>query len=129
MDNFFKTCPAKMEDGRHVTDYRPHTQLEEQIKYINGIVRDDEARIFLQANAEKIMNNEWEHLRQTRSCWVNECIHKYPNLMYPPWFSEELYNYNNLSNPRRPFLNCPSYPDYRMTQLAQPIKMGPSTNK
>ena len=34
MDNFFKTCPPKMSDGRHMTDYRPHTHLEEQIKYI-----------------------------------------------------------------------------------------------
>lgn len=115
MDNFFKNCPPKMSDGRHITDYRPHTQLEEQIKYVNGITRDDETRIFLQKNAEKIIDKEWNYLKQTKSCWVNECVHKYPTRMYPPWFSEELHNYNSLSDPAHKPFKCPQYGDYRMT--------------
>lgn len=104
-----------MSDGRHITDYRPHTQLEEQIKYVNGITRDDETRIFLQKNAEKIIDKEWNYLKQTKSCWVNECVHKYPTRMYPPWFSEELHNYNSLSDPAHKPFKCPQYGDYRMT--------------
>jgi len=115
MDNFYQTCPPKMSDGRHMTDYRPHTHIEEQIKYINGITRDDEARLFLQGNGEKIMNREWDYLRQTRSCWVNECVHKYPLYMYPPWFSEELHNYNSLADPNHKPMVCENYNDYRLT--------------
>lgn len=114
MDNFYKTCPPKMSDGRHMTDYRPHTQLEEQIKYINGIVRDDEARLFLQGNAEKIIDREWEYLRKTRSCWKNECVHNYPTRVNPPWFAEEMKNYNSLSIPTHAPFKCEQYSDYRM---------------
>ena len=119
MDNFFKTCPAKMSDGRHLTDYRPHTLLEEQIKYINGITRDDEERIFLQQNAERIIEREWDYLRKTRSCWVNECVHKYPIKMYPPWFAQEMHDYNMLQVPNHQPFKCPNYDDYRMTMVSQ----------
>jgi hypothetical protein len=109
-----------MSDGRHMTDYRPHTLLEEQIKYVNGITRDDEARLFLQGNAERIVDREWEYLKKNNSCWLNECVHKYPTRMYPPWFSDELKNYNSLADPNhQPFL-CASYGDYRMTETKQP---------
>jgi len=118
MDNFYHTCPPKMADGRHMTDYRPHTQLEEQIKYVNGITRDDEARLFYQGNAEKLMDREWEYLRKSRSCWINECVHKYPVSMYPPWFSEELHAYNTLADPKHPKFQCAPYGDYRM-QVSQ----------
>lgn len=117
MDNFYwkSGCPAKMSDGRHLTDYRPHTQLEEQIKYVNGITRDDEARIFLQTNGEKIMDREWNYLRANKSCWVNECVHKYPTRMYPPWFEEELHNYNSLADPKHKQFMCPKFEDNRLT--------------
>jgi hypothetical protein len=104
-----------MEDGRHMTDYRPRTHIEEQIKYVNGITRDDEARLFLQGNAEIIIDREWDKLRQTKSCWVNECVHKYPTYMHPPWFSEEMHNYNSLSQPNHAPFTCTPYDDYRMT--------------
>lgn len=124
MDNYYKTCPPKMSDGRHMTDYRPHVQVEEQIKYVNGIVRDDEARMFLQGNAEKIMNREWEYLRKNKSCWVNECVHKYSTFMNPQMFSEELHNYNSLSNPQhKPFV-CPVYDDYRLTMTGKQLNGG-----
>lgn len=115
MDNFYQTCPPKMSDGRHITDYRPHTHIEEQIKYINGITRDDDARLFLQGNADKIMNKEWQHLKETKSCWVNECVHKYPTHIYPPFFEQELRDYNSLSDPKhKPFV-CEQYQDYRLS--------------
>lgn len=115
MDNFYTGCPPKMADGRHMTDYRPHTHMEEQIKYANGIVRDDEARLFLQGNAEKLINGEWDYLKENRSCWKNECVHVYPTRMFPPWFQEEITNYNNLSNPTHTPYKCSQFEDYRMT--------------
>lgn len=114
MDNFFKTCPPKMSDGRLFTDYKQATHLNEQIKYINGITRDDEYRIFLQNNARTISEREWEFAKQTKSCWVNECVHNYPTRMYPPWFAEELHNYNQLSNPAHTPFVCRKYNDYRL---------------
>lgn len=117
MDNFYPTCPPKMSDGRHFTDYKPATHLNEQIKYINGITRDDEYRLFLQGNAKTIIDREWDILKRTRSCWINECVHRYPTRMYPPWFAEELHNYNQLANPAHtPKFMCQKYDDYRLNQ-------------
>jgi hypothetical protein len=115
MDNYYKGCPPKMSDGRHLTDYQPHTQLEERIKYINGISRDDEARLFLQANANKIMSREWDFLKKTRSCWLNECVHNYPVRMYPPWFAQEMRNYNSTFVPGHTPFKCAQHDDFRMT--------------
>jgi len=121
MDNFYQTCPPKMSDGRHMTDYRPHTYIEEQIKYINGIERDDAARLFLQGNAERIMNREWDFLKGTRSCWMSECVHNYPIRVYPPMFAEEMKNYNSLNNPSHTPFKCQQFADYRLT-MSEPTK-------
>ena len=59
MDNFFKNCPPKMNDSRHLTDYRTATRREEYIKYVNNVVRNDDHRLFLQQNADRFMNDEW----------------------------------------------------------------------
>ena len=50
----------------------------EYIKYTNGIVRDDDYRLFLQTNAEKMMDSEWLFLRENYSCFNNACVHNYP---------------------------------------------------
>jgi hypothetical protein len=115
-DNFFKGCPAKMSDARLFTDYRTPTRREEYIKYINGIVRDDDHRMFLQGNADVIMDKEWDYYRQNHSCWMSECIHTYPTRVYPPLFVEERIKYDNLSNPNRKVIyKCTPKADYRAT--------------
>ena len=82
MDNYFKDCPPKMDDGRYLTDFRPTSIREQFIKSINGIVRDDEYRNFLQKNGESIIDREWSALRKTQSCHTNECVHIYISLFY-----------------------------------------------
>lgn len=121
MDNFYgEACPPKMSDGRHMTDYKPNTQLNEQIKYINGIVRDDEYRMMLQENASKIADREWSILRQTKSCWKNECVHNFGTSIYPPRFRDELRMYNDLAVPsHEPKYICKPYEDYRLTESYQ----------
>ena|ERR1700744_701928 len=115
-DNFFKGCPAKMEDARYLTDYRSAVRREEYVKYINGIVRDDDYRLFLQDNAETVMDKEWQYYRKNKSCWVNECIHNYPTRVFPPWFVEERLKYDSLHNPNRKVMfPCKPKSDYRMT--------------
>ena len=86
MDNYFKDCPPKMDDGRYLTDFRPTSIREQFIKSINGIVRDDEYRNFLQKNGESIIDREWSALRKTQSCHTNQSCttnncghHKKPN--------------------------------------------------
>jgi len=117
MDNFFKTCPPKMSDGRLFTDFRTPVRREEYVKYINGIVRDDEYRLFLQQNAETILDQEFEYNKKTKSCWVNDCVHTYPTRVYPPWFAEERKNYDTLQMPnRKVFFPCTQNADYRATQ-------------
>lgn len=116
VDNFFKDCPAKMSDGRFLTDYRSATRREEYVKYINDIVRDDTYRLFLQGNADNILDNEWSYLRKNKSCWKTECIHNYPTRVYPAWFVEERVKYDSLSDPNRKVrYYCPPKADYRLT--------------
>ena len=120
MDNFWKGCPAKMSDGRLLTDYRTAVRREEYVKFINNIIRDDEYRLFLQGNAESIADNEWNYYRKNRSCWVNECVHNYPTRVYPPWFAEEREKYDSLSNPnRKTKFVCAPKNDYRMAQTKE----------
>jgi hypothetical protein len=115
-DNFFKSCPPKMEDGRLFLDARTAVRREEYIKFINNIVRDDEHRMFYQKNAETIMDKEWAYNRQNKSCWLKECVHTYPTRVYPPWFVEERKNYDSLNNPlRTQKFACRKGNDYRMT--------------
>ena len=115
-DNYFNNCPPIMSDGRLFTDYRTSVRANEYIKNINGIERDDHYRLFLQENAELIMDNHWDYTRKNKSCWANECIHNYPTRMYPPWFIKERKASNDLFNPKKTTQNtCIKFNDYRAT--------------
>jgi hypothetical protein len=94
MDNFYEKCPARMEDGRFASDYRSSSRRDETYKYVNNIVRDDEYRMFLQQNGEKLINNMWENVKNT-SCFPNRvCVHTYPTRVNPIMFNEEMAAYN-----------------------------------
>jgi hypothetical protein len=120
MDNFFKGCPARMEDGQYLTDYRQADTREQYIKSINGIVRQDDYRIFLQQNAEKIMDAEWQIMRKLNSCATNACIHNYPTVVNPGQLNEEINIYNAVRTHRidpsnSSYPKCKKYQDYRIT--------------
>ena len=118
MDNYYRNCPAKMDDGRFITNYKSATCNNEFIKYMNGIVRDDDYRLFLQLNADKIMDSEWLYLIKNDSCWDNACVHKYPLRMDPRDFSQERERANLLfkTNDLPDSFKCNIYSDYRMTE-------------
>ncbi len=118
MDNYWKNCPPKMDDGRFTTNYKTDTCINEYIKYVNGITRDDDYRLFLQLNATKMMDSEWIYFRQNDSCWNNACVHKYPLRMDPRNFAQERQNANLLfkTNELPPDLKCQKFADYRMTE-------------
>lgn len=113
MDNFFKKCPPKMEDGRFLQEFRSDTRVNEYIKYINKIYRDDDYRTFLQKNGDKILENEWKYLRNNNSCWENNCVHNYPTRVNPPWFVEERVKYDTRYVKSYP---CEKHPDFRLTE-------------
>jgi hypothetical protein len=118
MDNFYSNCPPKMDDGRFTTNYKSSNSYNEYIKYMNGITRDDDYRLFLQLNADKLMDSEWLYLRKKDSCWNNACVHKYPLRMDPRLFEQErknadmLFKYKELPDN----LKCIKYSDYRATE-------------
>ena len=107
-----------MDDGRFTTNYKTASCYNEYIKYENGITRDDDYRLFLQLNADKIMDNQWLKLRKNDSCWNNACVHKYPLRMDPRDFTKEIENANLLFRSKAipDNLKCTSYADYRMVE-------------
>ena len=116
MDNFFKQCPPRMDDGRLFLDARTAVRREEYIKFINNIERDDEHRLFYQKNADEIMKREWDFIRSKKSCSLKECVHTYPTRVYPPWFVEERVKHDSLRDPSRSQkYQCQKYDDYRLT--------------
>lgn len=130
MDNYYKNCPPRMDDGRFSTNYKSDSSINEYIKYMNGITRDDDYRLFLQTNAEKLMDSEWEYLRKNDSCWNNACVHNYPLRMDPRLFSQERMNANLLFKQKDlpNSLECKRYSDYRMTQTPlQNYKFNPNS--
>jgi len=123
MDNFNKNCPPRMDDGRFTTNYKSDSSTNEYIKYIHGITRDDDYRLFLQTNAEQLMDSEWSYLKKNNSCWNNACVHNYQLRMDPRLFTQErenadmLFKYKELPNN----FKCQKFPDYRMSET--PLQM------
>jgi len=121
MDNFFQNCPPKMEDqGRQLSDFQSSTRKNEYIKYINNIYRDDHYRLFLQMNAKELMDREWAYNRINHSCWVSDCVHKYPLRVLPRQMWEERQVYDSITNMNTnkqlaPLRRCEKFNDYRAT--------------
>jgi hypothetical protein len=120
MDNFFKGCPAKMNDGRYLTDHRTANTRNQHIKFINNISDTNNYRLFLQSNAEKIMDAEFKYMNTTFGCKPPVCIFNGPLRSPLGETTRELNLYNNVqtnkilsTDPEYPV--CPKYPDYRMT--------------
>jgi hypothetical protein len=132
MDNYYKNCPPRMDDGRFTTNYKTSSTIEEYIKYVNGITRDDDYRLFLQLNATKMMDSEWMWFRKNDSCWNNACVHNYPLRMDPKDFEQERLKANMLFQTKQlpDNLKCPVYSDYRLTETPlQNYQINPSACK
>lgn len=119
MDNYWKGCPARMDDARFLTDYRSSTRRELYIKYLNGNATDDAQRLFYQQNGKQIIDREWEILRKTQSCFPNPCVHKLPTRTNTVANIQEMQLYNAVKtgkiNPTsKSYPHCQVYEDYRM---------------
>lgn len=71
MSNNNKTnfnCPAIMNDGRHVTDYRPSDDVYEMMIRQNNLKNSNDVRQFLTNNANKLMQRNTEFYTKLNSC-------------------------------------------------------------
>jgi hypothetical protein len=59
-DNKFFDCPPRMADGRHFTDYRPNCHVNELLRADNRVSNSFQYRMFLQTNANTIMDKNRE---------------------------------------------------------------------
>lgn len=118
MDNVYKNCPPRMGDTRWMTDYRSANTREQHNKYKNGIVDDDEYRMFLQNNGTTLMDNTWQNLRG-KTCRSEVCIHnKFPTRLSPGQFYEQLNLHDSVKTGKlqpsdKGYPICPPYNDYR----------------
>lgn len=67
-----KSCPAKMNDARAFTDYRPkcvyNSQLIDYLTEKNVVASSYESRMYLQHNADKLMEEYKANAEQTLLC-------------------------------------------------------------
>lgn len=67
-DNFWRGCPAKMSDGRLFTDHRPRGRVEHDMQTALGIPPQNDFRLYLQMNGERLRSNGQRHLRNYAGC-------------------------------------------------------------
>ena len=68
MNNVNNECPPLMNDGRHVTDYRPSCYIHLQIMKQNGLTNSHQQRMFFQRNAEQLHALNMKHFAAKAGC-------------------------------------------------------------
>jgi len=94
-DNFFTDCPAVMEYSA-MTDYRTSQRRDQYIKRLNNISNDYSYKDFLQQNASKILDAEWQFNKINYGCFPNQCIFDASTSPSPGTFNSELKKYNDV---------------------------------
>ena len=68
-NNRFLNCPARMDDGRHFTNYSPNVNINTKIQNDNNLKKDSNAyRKFLINNAQKLMKKNQDDMNNINSC-------------------------------------------------------------
>ena len=67
----YASCPPRMDDGRHFTDYRPNCFVNNLIQSQNNITDSYKYRMFLQENASKLM--ELNRLYAVKRNYCDSC--------------------------------------------------------
>jgi len=68
VNNKFKNCPPRMDDGRHFTDYRSSGRVEEHLQEINSIKTSYQYRQYLTENAVNIMKSNRAMVSSVNGC-------------------------------------------------------------
>lgn len=78
-------CPSKMNDGRSFTDYRPkcivNSEFMSDLTKKQVIASSYESRIYLQRNAEAIMEQQRKNAENNLMCGVSPIVN--PGTMLP----------------------------------------------
>jgi hypothetical protein len=120
MDNYFKNCPAKMNYGG-TTDYRTSHTRELHHMQMAGMNRSDDFRLYAQANAEKIMANEWNKLRTTSSCHNYVCMHNTGTSTTPQDQYNEMALYNAVKKGQAQAPQCEVFDDYTLISSVKDV--------
>lgn len=114
MDNYYHECPPMMEDGRLFTDFRSSQVREELFRYKHCVATENETRSLRITHADNIMDDEWNHLRNNKSCFTQkQCFHKHPTTRVTSVYNNaELLAYNGELSAPTCDVSC--Y-DYRLT--------------
>ncbi len=68
-NTYFSTgCPAKMSDGRFLTNHMSANDQTEEMRIKSGIKNNTQHRLFLQQNGLQIMNSQYNNLFQQNTC-------------------------------------------------------------
>ena len=70
-NNKYFDCPARMDDGRHFTDYRQNSFIETMIRESNNLSSNYDYRQFLINNAKDIMSINNNYVNDKLKC--NNC--------------------------------------------------------
>ena len=130
MDNFYQNCPAKMNDARFLRDNRTSHRRELYNMQANGLNRSDDYRLFLQKNAENIMDAEWCKMTNEQSCHNYPCFHNYPTRSTPGMLNNEMAVYNGVKTGNmKEAPACENFMDYRLTTTPGTDKKCKKNNK
>lgn len=61
-------CPALMSDGRFISNWRPSTEITNEIGMMNGLSNSNQLRLFMQENGLNLMKEQRAFLIQTNTC-------------------------------------------------------------
>lgn len=122
MDNFYQGCPAIMNDqGRNLANFKTSNTYNEEMRYLNGIYRDDDYRLFLQNYGKQIAYKEFQNLRAANlaTCEPTDCVHIYPTSPMTMDFINERLAYDSIQDPRtneqyKKLRRCTIYKDYTL---------------
>lgn len=64
-------CPALMQDGRFITEYRSSNEITESMRKISGFRSSNEFRVYMQNNGETFMNANREYQNKNNVCYPN----------------------------------------------------------
>ena len=67
-NNKYFDCPARMDDGRAFTDYRPSSTVDDMIRYSNNVMSSYDYRQFLMNNANNIMDVNNNYTKEKVGC-------------------------------------------------------------
>jgi hypothetical protein len=117
----FDLCPSRMSDCRFASNHKNDYVFNESLKKENGLKGHNDYRKYLQNNALKLMQRDFESVVSC-SCKSNTCVFKHPHVrVMTDTFNSEMSSYNKSVTNKRSALDkalvkndCGSFKHYRL---------------